>query len=212
MKIDPQQKLKDKLLYNNLCLIVSIFCIVCFITSMFFQNSVARKQEYYTLQEGAIYGPIKITNKKQIYRITATFSGNNSDTDLSGEVLDEDKDTVYEFGKDLWHETGYDSDGYWSEDDRKMVADLTFSEKGTYYIQFSGDGYSNLKTDPRKVSLIPNISLKMELMKGSYVAHLQVGSILLLIIIFIFWGLNKDWVNSKMSVLNEKLEEMSDEK
>lgn len=212
MKIDPQRKLKDKALYNNLCLIVSVFCIICFITSMFFQNSVSRKQEYYTLQEGAIYGPIKITNKKQIYRVIATFAGNNSDVDLSGEVLDEDKDTIYEFGKDMWHEEGYDSDGYWSESDRKMVADLSFSEKGTYYIQFSGDDGSSLKADPTRVNMIPNVSLTMELMNGSYVAHLQVGSILLLIIIFIFWVLNKEWVNSKMSVLNEKLEEMSDEK
>jgi len=212
MKIDPQRKLKDLIFYNNLSLIVCMFCIICFVTSMFFQNSVKQERTDYTLKEGAIYGPIKITNTKQIYRIIATFSGSNSDTYISGEVLDEDKDTVYEFGKDLWHEEGDDSDGHWSEDDRKMTADLTFSEKGTYYLQFGSDTDSNLANDPNKLNFIPSISITMELMNGSYVAHLQVGSIILLLVIFIFWFLNREWINGKMAVLNEKLEEMSDEK
>ena len=158
MKIDPQRKLKDKVFYNNLCLIISIFCVICFITAMFFQNSVKQQRTDTVLQEGAIYGPINITNTKQVYRIIADFSGSNSDTFISGEVLDEDKDTVYEFGKDLWHEEGYDSDGYWVESDRKMVADLAFTEKGTYYIQFGSDNDSNLKRDDRKVNMIPSVS------------------------------------------------------
>ena len=119
MIIRPQQKLKDKLFYNNLTLIVVIFSIICFVTSMLLQSTFYYNKTMNYLNEGQIVGPIKVKNKPVICKIMADFSGNNTSSYLSGEVLDENKDTLYEFGKDLWHESGYDSDGYWSESDRK---------------------------------------------------------------------------------------------
>lgn len=203
MKIDPQRKLKNRIFYNNLCLLVSVFCIICFITSMFFQNSIKHQKTFYNVKENAIYGPIKISNTKSVYRIIATFTGMDSDTYISGEVLNEDKDTVYEFGKDLWHEQGYDSDGHWSESDRNMTTDLTFSEKGTYYIQFSSD-------DNAGRTIIPAINLTIETMNGSYVAHLQIGAIFLLIVICIFCFSNTEWVKEKLTELDKMLAGISE--
>lgn len=200
MLIRPQQKLKDKFFYNNIMLIVTIFCIICFITSLMLQSSVSSGRTDYSVSEGMTYGPIKITNKPKIYKIKAHFNGDNTSSYISGEVLDEDKDTLYEFGKDLWHESGYDSDGYWSESERNMTAYLTFKEKGTYYVQFHTDENN-----------MHNISITLQLVKGSYVAHSQVGSIFLFIVMILFCMLNRSWIHEKMTVINEKLEEMSDD-
>ena len=200
MRIIPQQKLRDRLLYNNICFIVCIFCIVCFVTALFYQHSFVKEKTFYDLRENAIFGPIKIDNKSQVYRVTAYFSGDNTSSYISGEVLDEDKDTIYEFGKDLWHESGYDSEGYWSESERRMSADLTFSEKGTYYIQFNTEENS-----------MKFIKITVQLKKGSYVAHLEVGSLALLLVLFVWIFINKKWVKEKLVVLNDKLEEMSDD-
>ena len=65
--------------------------------------------------------------------------GSNKSVYLSGEVQDADRDTLYEFGKEMWHEDGYDSEGYWSESDRDMKASLSFTELGTYYVQFNSE-------------------------------------------------------------------------
>lgn len=200
MLIRPQQKLRDKLFYNNLLLIVVIFSIICFITSMNLQASTSLGRTDYDIREGMTYGPIKIDKQPKIYKIKADFGGSNTSTYLSGEVLDKDKDTLYEFGKDLWHESGYDSDGYWSESERKMTAYLTFKEKGTYYIQFN--------TEEKNMR---NIDITIQLVKGSYVAHSQFGSLFLLIAMIIFFMLNKQWIFEKLTVINEKIEEMSDD-
>lgn len=200
MIIRPQQKLKDKLFYNNLTLIVVIFSIICLITSMLLQSTYYYNKSVNYLNEGQIFGPIKVKNKPVICKIMADFSGNNTSSYLSGEVLDENKDTLYEFGKDLWHESGYDSDGYWSESDRKMTAYLTFKDKGTYYIQFNTDENN-----------MYNISVTFQLVKNSYVAHSKAGTLALLLAMIVFYLLNASWINEKMSIIDDKLADMSED-
>ncbi len=200
MLIRPKQKLKNKLFYNNICLIITVFCIIFLITSIILQNSVKVSRNDSNISEGMTYGPIKITKDPKIYKINATFYGDNTNSYLSGEVLDEEKDTLYEFGKDLWHESGYDSEGYWSESETNMTAYLTFSEKGTYYIQF--------RTDENNMR---NIGIQLTLVKGSYVAHLQFGVIMLLLVMAVFWLINRAWIIEKSGQICEKLEEMSDD-
>lgn len=202
MLVDPKQKLRNRYFYNNLLLILSVFALLCIFTSICLEeiNSPSVKRYSY-LQEGQTFGPIVITkNKPVIYEIKSYFRGDNDSSYISGEVLDEEKDTLYEFGKDAWHESGYDSEGYWSESDNSMTAKLAFTEPGTYYIK--------LGTENNKLSQF-NIVLSRK--TGSGIPHLMLGcySLLLLCIAFVF--LNIDWVKEKMVQLNDKLEDMSDD-
>lgn len=201
MKINPQQKLRDKLFFNNICIIICVFCIVCYCTALSLQKSSKQHYEFSSLPNNAIVGPIKINDKSAVYKVTATFYGNNSAVYLSGEVLDADKDTIYEFGKDLWHESGYDSEGYWSESERQMVAYLTFSEKGTYYLQFNSDNNYNLN----------NLLIRLDLQKGSSVAHSQVGTIFMILIMIAGYFLNKKWGNEKVTIIMDKIRDELDD-
>ncbi len=196
MKINPQQKLKDILFYNNICLIVAVFCVICFITALFLQNSYAGKPVYILEKNDSTFGPIKVTDKSKVYRAEVYFLGSDSSSYVSGEILDENGDTVYEFGKDLWHESGYDAEGYWSESDNVMTADLTFSKKGTYYIQF--------RTEENNIR---QVRISMRLKKGSYIPHMQAGTIFLLLIIFIFSAYNPKWMKQKMIEFKEEMED-----
>ena len=113
--------------------------------------------------------------------------------------MDENKDSIYEFGKDSWQESGYDSEGYWSESDAGMTSKLTFSEPGTYYIK--------LGTENNKLSQF-NITISRK--KGSGIPHFMLGTYVLLLLAVTFVFLNINWVKEKMIELNDKLEDMSD--
>ena len=193
--------LENNLFYNTICLIMVIFCCACFWTSLNMENTVVTKKSYNYLQEGSIYGPIKVKKgQSKICTIKANFTGDNTNTYLSGEVLDEDKDTLYEFGKDFWHESGYDSEGYWSESERNMKADLTFSEEGTYYIQFNTEDNS-----------MYNINVRIEVKKGTGIPHLMMGTIVLILLCIIFFFNNKFWIEEFAEKANYALEEMCDD-
>ena len=148
-----------------------------------------------------MYGPIVVKKgQPKICKIRSLMYGENTNIYFSGEVLDKDKDTLYEFGKDLWHESGYDSEGYWSESDRNMEAKLAFTEPGTYYIQFHTDE-----------NMMKNISLEIVVKKGSGIPHLMMGMDLLIILYILFILMNKKWVCENLEKLNDALEEMSDD-
>jgi len=200
MKVNPKQKLENLYFYNNLMLIVAIFCAVCFVTYFNIENQTIAKKTY-SLDEGSTYGPIVVKKgQPKICKIKSAMYGDNRSIYFSGEVLDEDKETLYEFGKDLWHESGYDSEGYWSESDRNMAACLTFTEPGKYYIQFHTDE-----------NMMNQIGLEIVVKKGSGIPHLMMGMYLLIITILIFIMLNREWVGENLEKLNDILEEMSDD-
>ena len=200
MIVNPKAGKETKYFYNNLMLIVSVFCAICFLT-YFNVSSTDIATKTYNLDEGSTYGPIVVKKgQTKIACIEPRMWADNTSLYFSGEVLDEEKDTLYEFGKELWHESGYDSDGYWSESDRDMKAYLTFNEEGTYYIQFH--------TEENAMS---NLSLKISVKKGSGIPYFIVGFWLLLFVYIFFILINKEWVSEMMDKLNDQLEEMSDD-
>lgn len=200
MIVNPKQKKENLLFYNNLMLIIAIFCAVCFWTYFTVENETV-DQKRYSLDEGSIYGPIVVKKgHPKICKIKSSMYGDNRSVYFSGEVLDEDKDTLYEFGKDLWHEDGYDSDGYWSESDRDMSACLTFTEPGKYYIQFHTDE-----------NMMQSIGLEIIVKKGSGIPHLMIGFYFLILTLIVFSVLNKEWLAENFEKLNDMLEEMSDD-
>ncbi len=212
MIIDPKKKIRDLHFYNNLLIIVVIFCITCFITSISLENGGQTKSYSGTIKQGQLFGPIKIEkNKPKIYIIKSSFYGDNSSTYITGEVLDENKDTLYEFGKDLWHESGYDSDGYWSDSDRNMQVKLTFSEPGTYYIQMGEETEtSSYRSYNAPSNTASGSSLQIISARSSGIPHLMIGTYFLLGAIFIFIFLNPQWVGERLEGWNERLGEMGD--
>lgn len=198
MKINPQDKLHTNVFVNNILLIICIFACICFITVFRFEivpdNNIYKFSNF---EENTLIGPIEVTGKSHIYKIIINHpSINNFASYISGEVLDENQDTLYEFGKDLWHESGYDSEGYWQESDKTMEAFLTFSEKGNYYIQ--------LQTDNNQLQ---NMKIKLVKHAGSYIPFLMAGILSLIGTIFFFWMFNLKFISGICAKIWEDLEE-----
>ena len=195
MKIEKIDIFEKDLFINNICIIISIFCLLFFITAFKIDSSVEASKKYYDISEGAYYGPIVIKDKPKVCKIHAsTYGLNKSSFYLSGEVLDEDKETLFEFGKEFWHEDGYDSEGYYSEGDYNSDIDLTFDKAGKYYIQFHSNNV--LKTE----KMPHDVSIKIELKKGSALPYLYFGILGVIIAIFVFFSnaSNREWYNEFM--------------
>ena len=201
MIVNPNLKKENLLFYNNLMLIVAIFCGIFFFSYFSIEHQVVAKKSYSNLGEDSTYGPIVVKEgQPKICKIIPRMHGDNVSVYFSGSVLDEDKDTLYEFGKELWHESGYDSEGYWSESDRDMTASLTFSEPGTYYIQFNTEE-----------NLMKNIYLEIKVQKGSGIPYFMMGTYLFVIMLIFFILLNRTWLAETFEKLNDFLEEISDD-
>ena len=198
MKIDIYSTINKKIFINNICIIVCIFCILCFLTSVGLEHSDVKKQKY-NISQNNLIGPVVIDKKSAIYKIQATFTGLNSSNYISVEVLDKNKDTLYEFGKDLWHEEGYDSEGHWSESERIMNAHITFSEKGTYYLQFNKE-----KTNQN------DIFITIYRLKSSYIPHLKAGTLFLLILLIFWFYTNWNFVKPVIERINDISDEIMD--
>ena len=69
MLVNPQQKLKNKLFYNNICLILCVFSAICFFTALNYNSATLKSQVYQNVQENVLFGPIEVKNKNSIYNI-----------------------------------------------------------------------------------------------------------------------------------------------
>ena len=195
MKINPKIKKINAIFYNNILLICVSFAILCFSSCIASLTDVEHIANGRAIQNGQELGPLKIDKNPKIYQLEAYYSGNNSSLDFSAEVLDADKDTLYEVGKDLWHESGYDSEGYWSESDRKMVARLNFYNPGTYYIRIQNPNNSQ------------NLEVVVKKVKSSYVPYYILGFWLLFLSIFFGCINNKEALKTALVRMNESMED-----
>ena len=195
MIINSSKKYRDLYFYNNLLLIVVIFSVICFGTYFKIEFQKTTKVYNNKVRSGQMFGPITIKKDKPlIYTIksNSAFLKNRS-IYFSGEVLDKNKDVLYEFGKEFWHESGYDSEGHWSESDTHMEAKLAFTEPGTYYIRIfqEGKAYCQMSIEKKYASGIP---------------HLMTGTWFLLAACIIFGILNPHYIKEVCERIDESLE------
>lgn len=120
--------------------------------------------------EQALIGPINVKKRREVYEISIVASlPAQSWSFIEGEVLDQDKEYLFSFGKELWYETGRDADGAWSENKNHYSIRVTFPQPGTYYLNF--------KTDSNKMP--QNGVVKVTRKRGSALPHFWFGIIAL---------------------------------
>lgn len=201
MKIDPNQD-KDNLIFiNNLCLILSIFSIIYFITAFTLMNTGTPIKTCKFTDGMEI--PIEVKDKAEVYKVEAYYSGriNGENVSITGEVLDEHDETLYEFGKDMWFEEGRDDEGYWSDSSRDMSIELAFKEKGKYKIKLNKEGSADN-------AINNSIEIKIKNKVKSYVGFTQAGIGAVLLALLVFYIFNASWVNSGIV---SAVEEMTDD-
>jgi hypothetical protein len=134
-------------------------------------DAVEPGEQYPTLSY-AIVGPIGVTSDSQVLQVGVDASlPVNSWNFVEGELLDADKDYLFSFGKELWHEDGTDDGGYWNEADRSYQMKITIPVKGTYYL--------NIKTEGDKTP--DDIYVTIDRAVGSSIPHMIFGILTLAI-------------------------------
>ena len=97
---------------------------------------------------GGLIGPVEIKKDNTVCTIKSYQDvALNQSSFLTGNVLDENKQYLFGFGKDLWNEEGNDDEGYWHETENNYETRVTFPIKGKYYFEFEAE-----PTDPNQIS------------------------------------------------------------
>lgn len=88
-----------------------------------------------------VFGPYKLDQTGRIYDIQIRYGGpmNNDYLYCDIELLDSEKDPVASYRHEFWHESGRDSEGSWSEADRKVTQKVVLGDAGEYYISVTGE-------------------------------------------------------------------------
>lgn len=127
-------------------------------------NNVENKKEF---------GPIRVLKFNQAYEVIISADiPIQKWAFIEGEVLDGNKEYLFAFGKELWHEKGRDSDGYWVEKENSYSLKTTFPKPGNYYLRLNLQG--DVKSD---YTVIVRVTKKL----GSSIPHFIFGIIALLI-------------------------------
>ena len=136
-----EKKTDKKKILSQSAKILLVFGILCIITSFIMTGSEGKSQKYKLDPEGGIIGPITTSKKNTVYEIYVeqNLAQDSQWSFVSGELLDENKNYLFGFGEEFWKESGYDSEGYWSDKVTNYDMDITIPEKGSYYLKFNSE-------------------------------------------------------------------------
>lgn len=114
----------------------------------------------------AVAGPIRVTRAREVYEISVTANlPVQSWSFIEIQVYDQNRNYLFSFGKELWHETGRDSDGPWRENKNHYSTKATFPETGSYFL--------GIRTESNN---IPNRAVvTVSKKRGSALPHLWFG-------------------------------------
>ncbi len=147
---------------------IFVFGILCLITSAVFTSDEGKTVSGTLPASGGIIGPITVDKDGTVLEFSVHESLNGYGWSyVDGEMLDQNKEYLFGFGYELWHEKGYD-EGPWDEQANKFDFKLTVPKKGTYY--------AHLYTEQQAVSPIGgNIQVWVTPVMGSSVPYFAAG-------------------------------------
>ena len=164
------------------------FSILCFITSCFMNMNTDSVIKENISTTGGEIGPIEVKKDYSVYNVhVEKYIGDNSWSFIGGDVLDQDKNYLFGFGKELWRESGFDSDGPWTEQDTDLNIKITFNKAGTYYLRFNDDSNDATTSQSNNLS---DLQVTVSPKHGSSLIHFILGCIALIIIfgLFFIWS------------------------
>ena len=134
------------------------------------------------------FGPIHVSSNNESYQVQIVASGipNQGWSFVQGEVLNAQKQYLFSFGDELWHESGYD-DGPWDEQHNSFDINVDFPQPGTYYLR--------LKFESKGSSHPSSVTVRIIRKRGSYIPHLWFGLITLIIGIILNEVKNRSIIN-----------------
>ncbi|MDL2260176.1 hypothetical protein LJB99_04815 [Deltaproteobacteria bacterium OttesenSCG-928-K17] len=121
-------------------------------------------------------GPFTVDKYKAVYSVEIKLAGlpDNSWAYVEGELLDENQNYLFSFGRELWRESGVDGGEAWSESALRHEVKFTIPKPGRYYINLTLDQSGAFNEARPSV-----VELKISRRLGSSLPHLVFGIICL---------------------------------
>ncbi|WP_338519798.1 hypothetical protein [Alteromonas gracilis] len=136
-------------------------------------NKIAQNEPTTNTDKPYQIGPIDVDKPYTAFEVyTAVGLPANHWTFVEIEVVNHKGDYLYSFGQELWHETGRDSDGNWTDVRYDFDTDLTFPETGKFFLNFMVSSKANKHPSRLKVRLTKR--------NGSAMLHFWTGLILII--------------------------------
>ncbi len=148
--------------------------VLCLLTAMILSIDTKKIPPANIFVSGGEYGPITTTSNNSVVDIglehrlpTGTWNA------IEVAVLDENKNYLFSFADEVWHEVGHDSDGRWEEDVSKFNMEITFPKAGNYYLALTTE---NPAIDQNSI-----VTVRSSVELGSNILFLWFGWITLII-------------------------------
>lgn len=182
---------QQKITADNLSKALFIYALICLVVAFILSFNSGKEIKQTVSMVGGQVGPLQVVDNNTVYLINVRQNvSSNSWSFITVDLLDANKQYLFSFGDEMWHESGYDSDGGWTESTNEFDMKVTFPNKGLFYLSVGGEK----STNNRNASVTVTVNKKV----GSSLAFSVVGILCLILAVGIWFFENK-----------EKLEQLS---
>ena len=130
--------LRSRQWFGALCLVLSFAMLVLWMASLgsgsIPSNGVHTARLAAAAGEGVRFGPIPLQSAGRVHRLEITGYMSEESNWVQAIVEDEQQLELFAAERDMWDETGYDSDGRWHESDLHASRDFVIHKPGNYYV------------------------------------------------------------------------------
>jgi len=162
-------------------IIIGVFGTFCLFGALLMSFKVEKPLESYMAPPTILFGPIETKKPNQVVNITfSQVVPLESWSSIEVDVENENGDYLFGFGDELWHESGWDSDGYWEESKTAYDMDITFLDPGRYFLNITVQGKTDLQTSR-------NLRVTAKQTRGSSLLFIWAGFIAFVIAALMIW-------------------------
>jgi hypothetical protein len=120
---------------------------------------------------GEIVGPFTLNSVGRVHQISVSTSiADNTALWVGLELLDNEESPINIVEGDFWRESGYDSDGHWSESDTAASSYFRLSKRGEYSLRVFAEVEPGKELEnqaaPINVSVYENVNLSRYFLAG----------------------------------------------
>lgn len=131
--------LRSRKRFGGLCVALGTFSIIFWIASFFSGAPVPNASSSVDLArvgpDGARYGPFDLASRGRVHRLEIQGQMQEASNWVQAILEDEDEAELVGADKDMWDESGSDSDGPWHESDLNASSDFVLVKPGGYYVR-----------------------------------------------------------------------------
>lgn len=171
---------EDRIHWGHVAMVFIAFAILYFATAAFYDLSTDSKK--YTVNASQTVGPIVSRKSNTVVQISVVnLSVRQSWAFVETSVVDQKGGIVTSFGGNMYHESGYDSDGSWSESEKESDVKVVLPAAGQYFLKFKVSGGSAYQTRGTDKTRSSRLSVTVEQKRGGSTILNVLGIIILVL-------------------------------